>query len=263
MEPNVWYKQTGENILAGLVSSREGLSTDEASRRLIKNGTNELRESEKVCPFRIFLSRLKHLSFWILIVALLISLFLGAWTVVFSIILVAGMYLSIGFAEDLRARKSIARAERLASKKASVYRDGQIRSVPSSVIVAGDVIVLDKGDYVAADARIIESSSLSCAESAVTGEQGSVEKNSSALEEDDLPPKDRENMVFMGTRVTHGTAVAVVVTTALNTVLGRIPKAVRTKEARTMGRILLEMTILIGILLFLSVLLFFGMLLLI
>lgn len=262
MEPNIWYKQTGDKILTGLTSSRDGLSADEALRRLLMNGPNELDTKEGVSSYRKFLSLIPHFFYWLLIIALLISVFLGAWVGTAIILSIAFLYLSIRFAQDLRVEKSIERSEKQNSKRATVYRDGQIESVPAAAIVTGDVIVLNKGDSVAADARIIESTSLHCVESAITGDPDSVEKNSAALDLDDVPLDSRENMVFMGTRVSRGNALAVVVTTALNTELGRIPTVERTKASKAGERILFYMTVFIAMMLFASLLLFIGILIL-
>ncbi len=262
MEPNIWYKQTGEKILKGLTSSRNGLSADEASRRLMQNGPNELNTTERVSLSRKLISQLPNIFFLVLITALLISVFLGAWIGTAIILFIAISYLSIRVVRGLGAMKKIERSVALNAKRAVVYRDGQIESIPASAIVTGDVIVLNKGDSVAADARIIESSSLHCVESAITGETDSVEKRSATLESDDIPLDRRDNMVFMGTHVSHGNGVAVVVTTALNTELGRTPTVDRTRAARASARILLYMTVFIAMMLFSILLLFIGIMIL-
>lgn len=259
MEPNIWYKQTGQNILDGLTTSKEGLSTDEATRRLFRNGPNELKKSEKTPSYQILFSQFKTFPFWILIAASLTSALLGVWILSVLIFSIAIIDLGICFTQDLKAKRSTEQIEKLNAKRALVYRDGKITSVPAARIVTGDVIELIKGDAIAADARIIESSALKCLEFAVTGETGSVEKNSAHLEEDGVPIRRRENMVYMGSHVANGTALAVVVTTATNTEIGRRLKPAHKHTSPIQEGILVTLTVFVRMMLLISLLFVIGM----
>ena len=128
----------------------------------------------------------------------------------------------IGFYQEFKAEKSIAALKKLTAPHATVRRNGQVTSIPASEIVAGDILELEAGDLIAADARLLEAAALKCIESALTGESEGVTKRAITMEQGDIPLGDRENMVFMGTSVTAGTALGVVVATGMNTELGHI-----------------------------------------
>ncbi len=139
-----------------------------------------------------------------------------------AILAIVVLNAAIGFYLEFKAEKSIAALKRMAAPQAKVRRDGQVSSIPASGIVAGDILALEAGDLVPADARLLEAASLKCIESALTGESEAVTKQPETLEQGDIPLGDRENMVFMGTSVAAGTGRAVVVATGMKTELGRI-----------------------------------------
>ena len=139
-----------------------------------------------------------------------------------AILAIVVLNAAIGFYQEFKAEKSIAALKKLTAPQAKVLRDGQVSSIPASGIVDGDILVLEAGDLIASDARLLAAASLRCIESALTGESDAVAKQAVTLEQADVPLGDRENMVFMGTSVTAGTGRAVIVATAMNTELGRI-----------------------------------------
>ena len=219
---NAWHSLSIENVLAQLASTSEGLSSQEAARRLAANGLNELKEGKPVSPLQILLGQFKSLIIWILIAAAVISGMLGERVDAIAIVAIVVLNAAIGFYQEFSAEKSIAALKKMLAPQAKVRRDGQVTSVPASGIVVGDILTLESGDLIAADARLMQTASLTCIESALTGESEVVTKHSATLGQGDIPLGDRENIVFMGTGVATGTGQAVVVATAMSTELGRI-----------------------------------------
>jgi Ca2+-transporting ATPase len=217
-----WHSQSAEEVVAQLVSRAQGLSAPEAASRLVVNGPNELKEGNRSSPFQIFLGQFKSLLIWILIAAGVISGAMGEVVDAIAILAIVVLNAVIGFYQEYKAEKSISGLKKLSAPQAKVRRDGQVTSIPASGVVTGDILALEAGDLVAADARLLEVASLKCIESPLTGESDGVTKQSATLEQGDVALGDRKNMVFMGTSVAAGTGQAVVVATAMNTELGRI-----------------------------------------
>ena len=221
-EPPAWHHESAENVLAGLDSSTTGLTSAEAARRLAAGGRNVLAEVAPVSRWRIFSRQFKSLVIWILIAAGIVSGVLGDAVDAIAIFVVVALNAAIGFYQELNARKSISALRTMTAPRAKVKRDGGVVSIPAAEIVTGDVLVMEAGDSVAADSRLLKSASLKCVESALTGEAEAVMKHAATLKPGDVPLGDRKNMVFMGTSVAAGTGRAVVVGTAMRTELGRI-----------------------------------------
>jgi Ca2+-transporting ATPase len=217
-----WHNQSAEEVLAQFGSAASGLSGTEAAKRLAADGPNELKEGRRISPWQIFFGQFKSLIIWILIVAGVVSGVLGEVVDAIAILAIVVLNAVIGFYQEFNAEKSIAALKKMTAPQAKVRRDGQVSSIPASAIVTGDILELEAGDLVAADARLMSAASLKCIESALTGESVAVTKQPATLEQGDIPLGDRENMVFMGTSVAAGTARAVVVATAMQTELGRI-----------------------------------------
>ena len=217
-----WHSQSVEEVLAQLATTADGLSSQEAARRLAINGPNELKEGTRVSPLQILVGQFKSVIIWVLIAAGVISGLLGEVVDCIAILAIVVLNAVIGFYQEFKAEKSIAALKKLTVPQAKVRRDGQVTSIPASGIVAGDILALEAGDLVAADARLLEAASLRCIESALTGESEAVTKQAVTLEQDDAALADRENMVFLCTSVAAGTGQSVVVATGMNTELGRI-----------------------------------------
>jgi len=256
----IWHNLSAEDVLAKLGSAAAGLSAAEAAQRLAANGPNELKEGKRISPWRIFLGQFKSLIIWILIVAGVVSGVLGEVVDAIAILAIVVLNAVIGFYQEFNAEKSIAALKKMTAPQAKVRRGGQVTVMPATAIVTGDILVLEAGDLVAADARLREAASLKCIESALTGESESVEKKTVTLDKADIPLGDRENMVFMGTSVATGTAQAIVVATAMGTELGRIAGLLEAagadestplqKKLDSFGRILIWATLGIVALLF-------------
>jgi Ca2+-transporting ATPase len=158
----------------------------------------------------------------ILVAAGIISGLLGEWIDFTAILIIVVLNAVIGFFQEYRAERSIAALGRMTAPRATVRRDGHPATLPAAEIVVGDILVLEAGDLVAADARLAHSAALRCVESALTGESDAVAKRIDLLQQPDLPLGDRKNMVFLGTTVSAGKAEAIVVATGMQTELGRI-----------------------------------------
>lgn len=255
-----WHSQSADDVLAKLGSATAGLSATEAAKRLAANGPNELTEGKRISPWQIFLGQFKSLIIWILIVAGVISGVLGEVVDAIAILAIVILNAVIGFYQEFNAEKSIAALKKMTAPQAKVRRDGQVTLIPAANVVTGDIVELEAGDLVAADARLLTAASLKCIESALTGESEAVTKQPAKLEAGDTPLGDRENMVFMGTSVATGTAQAVVVATAMQTELGHIAGMIEEvgaedgtplqKKLNSFGRVLVWATLGIVALLF-------------
>lgn len=202
-----------------------GLTDDEAKRRLATYGYNELEKEERVTPLKIFFNQFKNILILILIIAILLSALVGE-TVDAAIIAVIVIFCALlGFVQEYRAERALEALKQMLTPMITVLRGGKEEEIASREIVPGDILILEAGDKIPADARVIESHSLRCDEAPLTGESMPVGKKVNPL-----PPEvrlaDRKNMVFTGTTVTFGRAKAVVTSTGMNTEFGKIAKEV-------------------------------------
>ncbi len=210
--------------LSGELSSdvRDGLSESEAARRLAAHGSNELPEAPPTSPFALFLSQFSSLIIWVLIGAAIISGFLQEWIDAGAILAIVVINAMLGFVQEFKAERSLAALKKLTVATARVVREGVVRSIPARDIVPGDVILVEAGDHVPADARLVYVAALRTQEAALTGESTPVDKSAAVLLGTTMPIADQRNMLFLGTVVTAGKGRALVVATGLRTELGRI-----------------------------------------
>ena len=216
-----WYNLEPEEVIASLNSSPDGLSQQEAQRRLAQLGPNELLEKKKISPWAIFLEQFKSFLIIILLVAVALSAILGEAVdaiVIFVIILFA---CGLGFLQEYRAERAMEALKKMAAPLASVLRDGEETEVPARELVPGDVIFLRTGDRVPADARLLEAVNLKTDEASLTGESVPAEKTGDPLE-GEVNVSDRRNMVFMGTAAVYGRGTAIVTATGMATEFGKI-----------------------------------------
>ncbi|NTW67241.1 MAG: HAD-IC family P-type ATPase, partial [Nitrospirae bacterium] len=226
-----WHAREAAQVVAELKTDQQkGLSASEAVRRLGQYGPNELKKEEGVSPLMLFLNQFKNLLVIILLVAIALSALVGE-VVDAAIIAVIVVFVAVlGFIQEYRAERAIEALKKMLSPTITVLRAGREEEVPSKDLVPGDVMVLEAGDKIPADGRIVEGHSLRCDEAPLTGESVSVGKHKDALPEA-TPVNDRRNMVFTGTTVTYGRGRAVVTATAMGTELGRIAQEVATVKA--------------------------------
>ncbi|MCX5711546.1 MAG: cation-transporting P-type ATPase, partial [Candidatus Omnitrophica bacterium] len=219
-----WWQLNAEQLSNQLkVDVSTGLNSDEAKRRLVDFGFNQLKEKKQASALVIFLEQFKDFIIWVLIAAALISGFLKEWADALAIIAIVILNAILGFIQEFRAERSLAALKKLSAPNSRVIRNAQHVVIPSHDLVPGDIVELEAGDSISADSRIIwHTSNFSVQESSLTGESTSVAKTSYILEEDDVPLADRANMLYMGTIVTTGKARGVVVDTGMLTELGKI-----------------------------------------
>lgn len=199
-----------------------GLSEAEAAGRLRERGPNELPEAPPTSPLTIFLAQFSSLIIWVLIGAAVISGFLQEWIDAGAILAIVVLNAILGFVQEFKAERSLAALKKLTVATARVVREGVVRSIPARDIVPGDVILVEAGDHVPADARLVYVAALRTQEAALTGESTPVDKSAAVLLGTTMPIADQRNMLFLGTVVTVGKGRALVVATGLRTELGRI-----------------------------------------
>ncbi len=225
----MYYDQEISSVFGELKTSEKGLSPENAEKRLEEYGKNELEEKEKISVFKLFLSQFKSILILILIIASIVSALLGetidAIVILFTVFL-AGI---LGFAQEYRAEKAIELLKSLTSPEATVIRNGIEKKIPSTELVPGDIILLQTGDRIPADARIIEEFNLKVDESSLTGESVPAQKVIDVLPAD-TSEADRKNMVYAGTAVAYGRGKAVVTATGMKTSFGELAGLLGTIE---------------------------------
>lgn len=236
------YLQTSKEVLQELKTNAEGLSSAEAQKRLDQNGKNKLKEAKKDPLIVRFLNQLKDPMVIILMAAAVIS----GITAVYSgesfadvIIILAVVIINsvLGVYQESKAEKAIEALQAISAATSKVMRDGKLQTVKSEELVVGDIIVLEAGDSVPADARLLDSASLKIEEAALTGESVPVDKVINALnlgDQKDISLGDRKNMVYMGSTVVYGRGTAVITATGMDTEMGKIADAItQTQENAT------------------------------
>lgn len=243
-----WYTLSVSDIFLKLNSSPEGLSQDEAQKRLSIYGTNELPQEESEPVWKLLLNQFKSPLMYIMLAAFFVSLFIGngGEAIFIGIVMVSNAI--VGFYQEYKANSSIRALKGAIKFKARVLRAGREQEIEVKNIVPGDVLVVHAGDKVVADCRIIEQTGLKVNEASLTGESKSVEKNSRVLK-DETPVSDRQNMIFMGTLVEEGSAKVLVVETGTKTEYGDIVRLLKEtpEEATPLQKTMLSLSKIIGI----------------
>ena len=227
------YLADVSRVLEELHTTAEGLSSKEAALRLEKNGKNKLKEAKKITLFQRFMSQLKDPMILILLAAAAVSGLTAAYSGesfadVFIILIVVLINAVLGVYQESKAEKAIEALQAMTASTSKVLRDGKLLHLKSEELVVGDVVVLEAGDAVPADARLIECASLKAEEAALTGESVPVDKNIAPLTaagDTDIPLGDRRNMVYMGSTVVYGRGQAVITAAGMDTEMGKIADA--------------------------------------
>ncbi|HMM05438.1 MAG TPA: cation-translocating P-type ATPase [Clostridiales bacterium] len=229
-----FYEYPKEQVFSLMESDTKGLSPKEAQDRLAQYGPNQLAENKKKSVARIFLEQFADLLVIILIAAAVISMVSGnteSTLVIFAVLLLNAV---LGTVQTVKAEKSLAALKAMAAPKTKVLRSGIVLEIPSAEVVPGDIMILEAGDLVAADGRIVENYVLKVDESSLTGESDAVEKTSKAIEGDRVALGDRRNMVHSGSLATYGRAHVLVTATGMSTELGKIALLMNeTKQRKT------------------------------
>ena len=235
-----FYRQTVKEVLDHVESNETGLTSDQADHSREKCGWNELAEGKKKSIPRIFFEQYKDFLVLILIAAALISGILGDVESAAVIVIVITINAILGTIQTVKAEQSLRSLKKLSGPEAKVLRDGTTLQLPARELVVGDIILLEAGDMIPADGRLIENASLTVDESALTGESLAVEKNLETLEAE-VPLGDRTNMVFSGSFVTYGRGKAVITDTGMQTEIGKIAGLLKsTSEKQTPLQVNLE-----------------------
>jgi len=234
MDNTKWHVLSVKEVEQKLSTSlQKGLSRDEAHRRLEKYGPNELEQKGRKTVLSMFLDQFKDFMVIVLLVAAVISGFLGEITDSIIIMLIVILNAILGVVQENKAEQSLEALKKMASPAAKVIRDGNPEVIPASELVAGDVVILETGELVPADIRLGQTSNLKIEEAALTGESVPVEKNSEALEKEDVSVGDRLNMAYSGSIVTYGRGRGIVTGTGMNTEMGKIAAMIQTGEDMT------------------------------
>ncbi len=226
----LWHVLAVEAVLAELKTTPAGLDAEESRRRLDIHGPNELQATHRASPWKLLLDQFKNVLIVILLVATGLSAVLGEGveTIVIGVIVLFAV--GLGFIQEFRAERAIDALRKMAAPTATVLRNGEELDVPAGRLVPGDIVLLQAGDRVPADVRVIESINLQIEESALTGESVAVEKHAGPIIGCDAALGDRKNMAYAGTSASYGRGRAVVVATGMNTEFGKIARMLQSVE---------------------------------
>jgi Ca2+-transporting ATPase len=228
-----WYQIEAEEIARRLDSNlSQGLTAAGVNAKLAKFGPNELAEQKGKTVAAMLIDQFKDFLVVLLIIAALVSGFLGEWLDSIVILFIVALNAFLGVIQEFKAEKSLAALKKLAAPLAKVIRDRRVIQLPARELVPGDIFLLEAGDFVPADGRLWEAANLKVEESALTGESVPVEK-SVALSDQDLPLADRKNSVFMGTIVTYGRGRGIVTATGMRTEIGQIATLIQNVAPET------------------------------
>ena len=230
MEKQIW-QMSGEELFRELECGAEGLTAREAAARLERYGPNELREGRRKSVLHIFLEQFADLLVVILIAAAVVSAMLGDVESTVVILAVITMNAVLGTVQTVKAAASLDSLKQMSAPTAKVLRDRQVVQVPGREVTVGDVVLLEAGDSVCADGRLLECASLKCDESALTGESLPVEKDTAEIP-GGAPLGDRRNMVFSGSFVTYGRARFLVTAVGMDTEMGKIAALLKSTEEK-------------------------------
>ena len=218
-----WYQQTVEQVLSTFeVRAEAGLTTQQAQDQLKKFGTNEIVGQEGRSIWKMLWAQLTDTMVLVLFAAAVISVLISDWKdaiAIFAIVLINAV---IGLVQEYRAEQAMAALKKMASPTVRVLRNRKPEEIDARLLVPGDIIFLEAGSKVPADARLVETANLRVEEASLTGESEPVDKITHPLEENNITLGDRINMLYMGTTVVFGRGKAVVVQTGMETELGRI-----------------------------------------
>ena len=225
-----WHVLPIEAMFSRVRSTPSGLSGAEAARRLAEHGPNELQAAHRISPWTILFEQFKNVLIVILLVATVLSAFLGHGIEAIAIAVIVLLAVLLGFVQEYRAERAIEALRQMAAPTASALRDGREVEIPAHDLVPGDVVLLRAGNKIPADVRLIEAVNLQVEEAALTGESVPVEKHTAPLGSHELTIGDRKNMAHAGTAATYGRGRATVVATGMKTEFGKIAKMLQTVE---------------------------------
>lgn len=224
----LWHTLSSETVMSRLKSAPTGLSRPEAARRLAEYGPNELQSVHRTSPWTILFAQFKNVLIVILLIATVLSAFLGHPIEAIAIAVIVLFAVLLGFVQEYRADRAIEALRQMAAPTTTALRDGEEVEIAARDLVPGDVILLRAGDKIPADARLIEAVNLQIEEASLTGESVPVEKHAAPLADAELAVGDRRNMAYAGTAATYGRGRAIVVATGMSTEFGKIARMLET-----------------------------------
>ncbi|MEM3606492.1 MAG: HAD-IC family P-type ATPase, partial [Candidatus Bathyarchaeia archaeon] len=224
-----WHSLNIEEVLKRLNSSINGLTEEEAKKRLMQYGFNELEKPKKISPLKILGEQFTNILIIILLAATVLSFIVGEIIDALTILVIVVAAAVLGFFQEYKAEKAIEALKKMLTPVATVIRDSEEKKIPAKEIVPGDILVLEAGDKIPADGRIIEAFHLQVNEAPLTGESVPVVKQAIIMPKE-TQVSEMRNMIFAGTTVTDGKGKAIVVATGSNTEFGKIAKEVATIE---------------------------------
>ncbi|MEK6655149.1 MAG: HAD-IC family P-type ATPase, partial [Thermodesulfobacteriota bacterium] len=231
MIDTVSHEKTIDEVVRDLQTHLEkGLSGEEAQDRLRKYGTNELTERPRPGFFSLLLEQFNNFLVIILIVAAVVTVLLGEYIDAIAITVIIVLNAVLGVIQESKAEQAIASLKKMAAPHAQVIRDGRQTSIPGRELVVGDIVLLEAGNYVPADMRLVESVNLKVEEASLTGESLPVEKKAKVVLDKEIPLGDRKNTVFMSTLITYGRGRGVVTGTGMDTQIGLIAEMLQSYE---------------------------------
>src|SRR3989338_3325746 len=257
----LYYQKTPQQILEEYKTTEKGLSKEEVERRIQEHGYNELKAEKKESPFLLFLDQFKSLMIVILIIAAIISIIFDEINDALVILAIVIINAVIGFVQEYKAERALEALMAMAAPKARVIRDGREMTIPTREVVPGDILALEAGDRIPADARIIKAIELRVQEAPLTGESNPRAKFAEAINKTNLVINDQQNMLFSGTDLTEGRAQAVVVKTGMQTEFGKVARLTQSikKEKTTLQKEMQQVGAFIGkVTFFICVIVFFG-----
>lgn len=225
-----WHVRSPDDVLGALHADDAGLAAEEAKSRLERHGPNELEEAGKTSAWSLLWSQFKNVLIVILLVAAGLSVVSGHAVEAVAIGAIAAFTIVLGFVQEYRSEQAIEALRKMAAPSATALRAGREKEIPARQVVPGDIVLLETGDKIPADARLLEAVNLKVVEAALTGESMPVEKSVDTLDDPELALGDRANMVYSGTTVSYGRGKGVVVATGMETEFGRIARLLETVE---------------------------------
>lgn len=256
-----WYNKSINAVAQELqVEVSKGLSSDEAAKRLEKHGPNELKEKERESLFSRIINQFKDFLVLILIGASIVSGIVGEISDAIVIIAIVIVNAVLGVVQEGKAEQALAALKKMSSPNARVLRNGSVQVIPAKYLVSGDIVLIEAGDSIPADLRLIESANLKVEEASLTGESVPVEKNAGVIFDSEVSLGDRRNMAYMSTVVTYGRGKGITIGTGVDTQIGKIAEAIQSyhEEATPLQKKLNELGKWLGIACLLICLLVFG-----
>ncbi|KAB2854909.1 MAG: HAD-IC family P-type ATPase, partial [Anaerolineae bacterium] len=231
MSESAWHTMPPNEVLNQLETEAEnGLTKSEVAKRLAQYGPNELVEAERPGFWQQLLNQFNNFVIYILLFAAVVSFALGDEIEAVAIMAIVILNATLGVVQEGRAEQALSALKKLAAPNAKVMREGHTESIPSRELVPGDVVLLEAGDYIPADLRLVTTVNLSIEEASLTGESVPVSKQAEQLASEDAVIGDRHNMAYMGTIATYGRGKGVVTGTGMKTEIGKIADALQSTE---------------------------------